>query len=168
MGTTLVVAVVAACMIVVPVAANLGLLILATDPNPRHPPADLMGEAVGWAIAGVLVGAMVVIITESVVWPGSKGFVAKYKGLILGSAISLVIGACLGLTFAVIQMDSVDGQAITSKSLAWGDGRRDGGHPGRHRRDYCRYYRTAFCNQSLSATESLNTGYRAGLINRLQ
>ncbi len=117
MGTTLVVAVVAACMIVVPVAANLGLLILATDPNPRHPPADLMGEAVGWAIAGVLVGAMVVIITESVVWPGSKGFVAKYKGLILGSAISLVIGACLGLTFAVIQMDSVDGQAITSKSL---------------------------------------------------
>ena len=40
----------AACIALIPLAAQLGLLILGTAPNLRHPPSDLMGEAVGWSL----------------------------------------------------------------------------------------------------------------------
>ena len=73
--------IVAACPAAIPAAAWVGLLILGTAPNPRHPPDDVMGEAVEWAVMGA-VGA---IIGEAVVMREERGIFATYKGLILGS-----------------------------------------------------------------------------------
>ena len=113
-----VLAVVAICIAVVPVAAQLSLLWLYIEPNPRHLPPVLTGEAVGWGIVGLLTGAAVVIITESIIWRHDRSFWTKYRGLIIGSAIALVSAVVLGMFFAVIQMDSVDGQAMETRTLA--------------------------------------------------
>ena len=43
---------------------------------------------------------------------------ARNRPLIVGSLIGIFIAAFLGMKLAVIQMDSVDGQAITSVNLA--------------------------------------------------
>jgi hypothetical protein len=109
--------IVAACLAFIPVAARVGLLILSTAPNPRHPPADVMGEAVGWAIVGAAVGATSVIVGESVVMREERGILAAYRGLVLGSVSAIALAAFLGATLAVLQMGSVDGQAITSVKL---------------------------------------------------
>jgi hypothetical protein len=77
--------IVAACLAFIPVVARVGLLILSTAPNPRHPPADVMGEAVGWAIVGAVVGTTSVIIGESVVMREERGILAAHRGLVLGS-----------------------------------------------------------------------------------
>ena len=113
-----VLAVVAICIAVVPIAAQLSLLWLYIEPNPRHLPPVLTGEAVGWGIIGLLAGAAVVIISESMFWQDSRTFWTKYRGLMLGALISMVVGVALGIFFAVIQMDSVDGQAMETKQLA--------------------------------------------------
>jgi hypothetical protein len=39
------------------------------------------------------------------------------RPLIIGSLVGIVIAAFLGMNFAVLQMNSVDGQAITSVNL---------------------------------------------------
>ncbi len=109
--------IVVVCGAIIPGAAALGLLILGTEPNPRHPPGDLMGEAVGWAIIGALVGAISTIIGEALVMREDRTFFVANKGLILGSIAGVTIAAFLGITLAVLQMDSVDGQAITSIKL---------------------------------------------------
>ena len=111
-------AILAVCIAGVPVAAYLGLSILYIEPNPRHMPTVLTGEAVGWAIIGLLSGAFIVILTESVMWPSNRSFWDKYRGLIIGAPIALFTGTILGIAFAIVQMDSVDGQAMTSKYLA--------------------------------------------------
>ena len=108
---------VVACGAVIPGAAALGLLILGTEPNPRHPPGDLMGEAVGWAIIGGLVGTISTIIGEALVMREERAFLVAHKVLILGSIVGITIAAFLGINLAVLQMDSVDGQAITSIKL---------------------------------------------------
>ena len=110
--------VVLVCMAAIPLVARLGLLFLYIEPNPRHLPPVLTGEAVGWAIIGMLTGAFVVIITETLVWSGTQGFWDKYRGLVIASIIAIIAGTTLGIFFAIIQMDSVDGQAMTSQSLA--------------------------------------------------
>jgi hypothetical protein len=110
-------AVVAGCLAVIPGAARVGLLILGTAPNPRHPPGDILGEAVGWAIVGAVIGAVGVMIGEAVVMREERGVLAAYRGLILGSVPAIALAAFLGVGLAVIQMDSVDGQAITSVNL---------------------------------------------------
>ncbi len=110
-------AIVGACLSSIPVAARVGLLILSTAPNPRHPPGDLLGEAIGWTITGAIVGAVVVIITESTMFQERKGTYESHKGLILGTMVALALGAFLGIGLAIIEMDSVDGQAITSTTL---------------------------------------------------
>ena len=110
-------AIVAACLAFIPVAARVGLLILSTAPNPRHPPADVMGEAIGWAIVGAVVGTTSVIIGEAVVMREERGILAAYRGLVLGSVSAITLAAFLGVALAVLQMDSVDGQAITSLKL---------------------------------------------------
>ena len=105
------------CLAMLPVVVQLGLLILATDPTPRHPPADLMGEAMGWAIIGTLSGAICAVIAESFTLPQNGSFMLRNRPLIIGSLVGTVIAAFLGMNFAVLQMDSVDGQAITSVNL---------------------------------------------------
>ena len=113
-----VLAVVAICIAVVPIAAQLSLLWLYIEPNPRHLPPVLTGEAVGWGIIGILAGAGVVIVTESMVWQYEGSFWTKYRGLITGAVIAMVTGVALGIFFAIIQMNSVDGQAMETKPLA--------------------------------------------------
>ena len=43
---------------------------------------------------------------------------AANKGIIIASLIAIIGAALLGIALAVMQMDSVDGQAITSVRLA--------------------------------------------------
>ena len=105
------------CLALLPAVVQLGLLILATNPNPRHPPSDLMGEAMGWAIIGTLSGAICAVIAESVTLREKGSFMLRNRPLIIGSSVGIVIAAFLGMNFAVLQMDSVDGQAITSINL---------------------------------------------------
>ena len=76
-----------------------------------------MGEAVGWAIIGALVGAISTVIGEALVMRWEGGFFETNKGPILGSLVGITIAAFLGINLAVLQMDSVDGQAITSIKL---------------------------------------------------
>jgi hypothetical protein len=76
-----------------------------------------MGEAVGWAIVGLLAGAVSVVIAEGFVMQRGERAWAAHWGLIVGSACALFLGAFLGVSLAVLQMDSVDGQAITSTGL---------------------------------------------------
>ncbi len=118
LATVLALAVAIGSLIAVPVAAKLGLLVLYIEPNPRHMPPDLMGEAVGWAVIGLLTGIFVVVIAESVIWSLGTGVWDRYRGLILGAIVSLIIGCSLGVSFAIVQMDSVDGQGMTSMKLA--------------------------------------------------
>ena len=113
-----VLAVVAICIAVVPIAAQLSLLWLYIEPNPRHLPPVLTGEAVGWGIIGILTGAGVVIISESMFWQHEGSVWTKYRGLITGAVIAMVGGVALGVFFAIIQMNSVDGQAMETKPLA--------------------------------------------------
>lgn len=113
-----VLAVVAICIAVVPIAAQIGLLWLYIEPNPRHLPPVLTGEAVGWGVIGILTGAAVVIISESLFWQDNKSFWTKYRGLLIGGILSMILGITLGIFFAIIQMDSVDGQAMETRQLA--------------------------------------------------
>ena len=115
--TLLSLAIVGVCLASIPVAARVGLLILNTAPNPRHPPGDLLGEAVGWTIVGTIVGVVVVIISESTIFQERQGIYQSHKGVILGTVVALALGTILGIVLAIIEMDSVDGQAITSTGL---------------------------------------------------
>lgn len=110
--------IVAAAMVMIYLAARAGLLFLYIAPNPRHPPLDLLGEAVGWAIIGAGAGAISAVIGETVTMMAEGNFFIRHKGLIIGSAVGIVIAIFLGMNFAVLQMDSVDGQAMTSVDLA--------------------------------------------------
>ena len=113
-----VLAIVAICIAVVPIAAQLSLLWLYIEPNPRHLPPVLTGEAVGWGIIGLLTGAAVVIISESMFWDHNRSIWTRHRGLIVGAVISIIAGVSLGAFFAIIQMDSVDGQAMETRTLA--------------------------------------------------
>ena len=113
-----VLAVVAICIAAVPIAAQLSLLWLYIEPNPRHLPPVLTGEAVGWGVLGFLTGAAVVIISESLFWQHNRSLWTKYRGLIVGGIIAMIAGGSLGIFFAIVQMDSVDGQAMETTTLA--------------------------------------------------
>ena len=106
-----------ACVAAIPGAANLGLLILEISPSPRHPPGDVLGEAIGWAASGALVGGVGVVIGEAVIIRGVGGFYRSHKGFILGGTYSVLFAAFLGAALAVLQMNTTDGQAITSTEL---------------------------------------------------
>ena len=108
--------IVAAGLAAIPLAAMVGLLILGTEPNPRHPPADVMGAAVGWGIIAALVGALGAIIGELAMMGGGNASGA-HRGLILGGAAGLAVAIGLGISLAVYEMNTVNGQAITSETL---------------------------------------------------
>ena len=113
-----VVAVVAIAIAEIPIAAQLGLLWLYIEPNPRHLPPVLTGEAVGWGIIGLLTGMGVVIVSESLFWHHNQSLWTRFRGLIIGAIVAMIAGVTLGIFFAIIQMDSVDGQAMETKQLA--------------------------------------------------
>ena len=110
-------AVLAGCLAVILGAARAGLLILEASPNPRHPPSDLMGEALGMAILVAMLAAAVTAISEGLVTRDEQGPFGTYKGFVLGSVTAVCLGAPLGIALALVQMDSTDGQAITSGPL---------------------------------------------------
>lgn len=110
-------AILAGCLAVILGAARAGLLILETSPNPRHPPSDLMGEALGMAILVALLAAAVTAISEALVTRDEQGLFGTYKGFVLGSVTAICLGTLLGVALAIVQMDSTDGQAITSGPL---------------------------------------------------
>lgn len=106
--------IIAACMAIIPAAARVGLLILSINPNPRHPPSVMFGEAMGWSIFGAITGAVVVLVIESIMIQERTGIFSSHRGLLLGSLLAVALGAFWGIGLAVVQMQSVDGQAITS------------------------------------------------------
>ena len=71
----------------------------------------------GWTIVGTIVGVVVVIIAESAIFQERQGIYRSHKGVILGTVAALALGTMLGMVLAIIEMDSVDGQAITSTGL---------------------------------------------------
>ena len=106
------------CAAAVPLAANLGLLWLYLEPNPRHLPPDLIEEAIGWAVIGLGAGIIPVVIAETLVWQTPEGFWEQYKGLVIGGILGVIIGPLLGIVFAITQMPSIDGQAMETPQLA--------------------------------------------------
>ena len=76
------------------------------------------GEAVGWAIIAALVGAVSVIIGESLAMPYKGGFWGAYRALTNSAFLSLILALSLGIALALLEMDSLDGQAITSRNMA--------------------------------------------------
>lgn len=76
-----------------------------------------MGEALGMAILVALLAAAVTMFSEALVMRDEQGRFGIYKGFVLGSVTAICIGALLGAVLALVQMDSTDGQAITSGPL---------------------------------------------------
>jgi len=66
---------------------------------------------------GAFSGAVSAIIGEALVMREEGGFFVSNRGLILGSLVGITIAAFFGINLAILQMDSVDGQAITSINL---------------------------------------------------
>ncbi len=105
-------------ILLIPISVWLGLLILGTDPNPRHPPIDLKGEAVGWSLFAAFLGLSSTIIAESITMREQTGFWGQYRGLVIGGLVSVGLGMLVAVPMAILTMDSVDGQGITSTRLA--------------------------------------------------
>ena len=114
----IVLAVVGVCVAVVPLAAWISLQFLYIEPNPRHLPPVLMGEAVGWSIIGLLGGAAITVVSDSLFWHTDRSLWTRYRGIITGAVVAMITGVALGIVFAIIQMDSVDGQAMETRQLA--------------------------------------------------
>ncbi len=104
-------------IVAIPVAAKVGLLILETSPNLRHPPADMPCEAVRWVVNGAVVGGAGAMIGDAMVMRDRRGTYRAYKGILVGSLVAVFAAGAFGAGLAVIQMDSIDGQAITSAGL---------------------------------------------------
>ena len=117
-GLLLSLIILAAGAVVIYLAARAGLLFLYIAPNPRHPPLDLLGEAVGWAVIGAGAGGLSAVIGETLATLGEGNFFSRNKGLIIGSVIGIITATVLGMNFAALQRYSVDGQAMTSVNLA--------------------------------------------------
>ena len=83
-------------IVAIPVAAKVGLLILKTSPNLRHPPADIMGEAVGWAVIGAVVGGAGAMIGDAMVMRDRRGTYRAYKGILVGSLVAVFAAGAFG------------------------------------------------------------------------
>ena len=110
--------VVAVCVAAIPLSSTLGLLILGTEPNPRHPPSEVQGAALGWAISAALIGLAGVVIGEFLVLEKDHHIFVACKGFLRGGGAALIIAVFLNVSLAVMHMNTVPGQAITSVGLA--------------------------------------------------
>tara|TARA_B100000745_G_scaffold286735_1_gene222866 strand:+ start:762 stop:1241 length:480 start_codon:yes stop_codon:yes gene_type:complete len=95
-----------------------GLLILYISPNPKHPPVDFTGESIGITIICFLIGAFSVIVAQSMGMPTNQGLLSKNKFALIGSIVGLCIALLIGLGLTIIQINSIDGQSVTSTGLA--------------------------------------------------
>ena len=91
---------------------------MTTSPNPGHPPEDFTGEAIGITIMCFLIGAFSVLVGQSIGLPTAQSFVAKNKFALIGAFIGLSVSLIIGLGLTIVQTNSIDGQAVTSTSLA--------------------------------------------------
>ena len=110
--------VVAVCAAVIPLSSTLGLLILGTEPNPRHLPVEVQGAVLGWAISAAFIGLAGVVIGEPLVLEKRHGIFVACKGFIRGGGVGLIIAVFFNVSLAVLHMNTVSGQAITSVGLA--------------------------------------------------
>ncbi len=110
--------VVAVCVAAIPLSSTLGLLILGIEPNPRHPPSEVQAAALGWAISAALIGLAGVVIGEFLVLERDHHIFVACKGFLRGGGAGLVLAVFLSVSMAVLQMNTVSGQAITSVGLA--------------------------------------------------
>ena len=110
--------IVAVCSAAIPLSSTLGLLILGIEPNPRHPPSEVQGAILGWAISAAFIGLAGVVISEFLVLERDHGILFACKGFIRGGGAGLVVAIFFVVSLAVLHMNTVSGQAITSVGLA--------------------------------------------------
>ena len=110
--------VVAVCSAVIPLSSTLGLLILGIEPNPRHLPVEVQGAVLGWAIFAAFIGLAGAVIGEPLVIEKKHGVFVACKGFVRGGGVGLFIAVFIITSLAVLHMNTVSGQAITSVGLA--------------------------------------------------
>lgn len=110
--------VVAVCSAVIPLSSTLGLLILGIEPNPRHLPVEVQGAVLGWAIFAAFIGLAGAVIGEPLVIEKDHGVFVACKGFVRGGGAGLFIAVFIITSLAVLHMNTVSGQAITSVGLA--------------------------------------------------
>ena len=112
------VVVVAVCAAVIPLSSTLGLLILGIEPNPRHLPVEVQGAVLGWAIFAAFIGLAGAVIGEPLVMEKNHGVFVACKGFVRGGGAGLIIALFFIVSLAVLHMNTISGQAITSVGLA--------------------------------------------------
>ncbi len=110
--------VVVVCSAVIPLSSTLGLLILEIESNPRHLPVEVQGAVLGWAIFAAFIGLAGAVIGEPLVMEKDHGVFVACKGFVRGGGAGLFIAVFLIISLAVLHMNTVSGQAITSVGLA--------------------------------------------------
>ena len=105
-------------LLLIPFAVWLALQLFGIAPNPRHPPIDLKEETLGWTLIAAFFGLACTIIAESTMMSERTTLLGRYRGLLVGGGVALLIGCFVTVAMAVITRASVDGQGITSTYLA--------------------------------------------------
>ena len=110
--------VVALCVAVIPLSSTLGMLILGIEPNPRHPPSEVQGAVLAWAISAAFIALAGVVIGEALVFEREHGIFVACKGFVLGGGAGLLLALFFNVNLVVLHMNTVSGQAITSVGIA--------------------------------------------------
>ena len=110
--------VVGICMAAIPLSSTLGQLILGIEPNPRHPPSEIQGATLGWAISAAFIGLAGAVIGEALVMERYHHIFVACKGFLRGGGAGIVVAIFFNVSLIVLHMNTVSGQAITSVGLA--------------------------------------------------
>ena len=110
--------VVAVCVATIPLSSTLGLLILGIETNPRHLPSEVQGAVLGWAISAAFIGLAGVVIGEFLVLEKEHHIFVACKGFLRGGGAAFIIAVFFNVSLAVLHMNTISGQAITSVDLA--------------------------------------------------